>query len=139
MMNTIRQATKPVSVLLTILMLLLTVPYQSALAAMIGTETILDVARGQEARDYLNGVLARADVKNELMAQGIDPQEAKARIDSLPDREVVQLAGQIKQLPAGGDALGAIIGAALVVFIVLLITDIIGFTDVFPFVKKHAG
>jgi hypothetical protein len=118
MMNTIRQATKPVSVLLTILMLLLTVPYQSALAAMIGTETILDVARGQEARDYLNGVLARADVKNELMAQGIDPQEAKARIDSLPDREVVQLAGQIKQLPAGGDALGAIIGAALVVFIV---------------------
>ena len=138
-MNTIRQVNKPVSVLLTILMLLLTLPYQSALAAMIGTETVLDAVKGQEARDYLNGVLARVDVKNELMAQGIDPQEAKARIDSLSDREVVQLAGQIKQLPAGGSALGTIVGAALVVFIVLLITDIIGFTDVFPFVKKRAG
>jgi hypothetical protein len=138
-MNTIRQVTKPVSVLLTILMLLVTVPYQSALAAMVGTETVLDVVKGQEARDYLNSVLARADVKNELMAQGIDPQEAKARIDSLSDREVVQLAGQIKQLPAGGDAVGAIVGAALFIFIVLLITDIAGFTDVFPFVKKHAG
>jgi len=40
------------------------------------------------------------------------------------------------QLPAGGDAIGTILGAALVIFIVLVITDILGFTDIFPFVKK---
>ena len=43
-----------------------------------------------------------------------------------------QLAARIDQLPAGGEG---IIGALLIVFIVLLITDILGFTKVFPFTK----
>jgi hypothetical protein len=38
-----------------------------------------------------------------------------------------------KSLPAGGGALGTIVGAALIIFIVLLLTDIFGFTDVFSF------
>ena len=42
----------------------------------------------------------------------------------------------IDPLPAGGDALGVILGVALIVFLVLLITDIMGYTDIFPFVKK---
>jgi len=128
---------KPVSVFLTIFMLLLAAPYQSAFAAMIGTETVLDVARGQGARDYLNRVLAREDVQAELIAHGIDPLEAKARVDSLSDAEVVCLARQIEQLPAGGGAFGVLVGAAVVVFIVLLVTDIAGYTDVFPFVKSR--
>jgi hypothetical protein len=49
----------------------------------------------------------------------------------------VRLAQKLDQLPAGGDGLGVVIGAALVVFIVLLITDILGYTDVFTFVKKR--
>ena len=40
-------------------------------------------------------------------------------------------------MPAGQGAIGVIIGAALIIFLVLLITDIVGITDVFPFVKKH--
>jgi hypothetical protein len=71
------------------------------------------------------------------MFKGIDSNEAKARIDSLSDSEAIAAAEKIKQLPAGGDALGALIGAALIVFLVLLITDILGFTDVFPFVKSQ--
>ena len=35
-----------------------------------------------------------------------------------------------------GDALGAILIASIVVFVILLITDIMGYTDLFPFVKK---
>jgi hypothetical protein len=69
------------------------------------------------------------------MGQGIDPIEAKARLDSLSDAEVIRLAEQIENLPAGGDALGILVGAALIVFIVLLITDILGYTNVFPFVS----
>ena len=105
---------------------------------MIGTETVLDATRSQEARDYLNSILAREDVRASLVAQGIDPLEAKARVDSLSDAEVVSLADQIEELPAGGSALGIVVGALLIVFIVLLITDILGYTDVFPFVKKHS-
>jgi len=119
-------------------MLLLSLPHKSAFAAMIGTETVLDATRSQEARDYLNRILAREDVRASLVAQGIDPLEAKARVESLSDAEVVNLADQIEELPAGGSALGIIVGALLIVFIVLLITDILGYTDIFPFVKKHS-
>ncbi len=119
-------------------MLLLSLPHKSALAVMIGTETVLDITRSEEARDYLNKILAREDVRASLVAQGIDPLEAKARVGSLSDAEAVSLADQIEELPAGGSALGIIVGALLIVFIVLLITDIMGYTDVFPFVKKHS-
>ena len=134
----IRRVIKPVSVLLTICMILLSLPHESAFAGMIGTETVLDATRGQEVRDYLNRILAREDVRASLAAQGIDPLEAKARVDSLSDAEVVSLTDQIEQLPAGGSALGIILGTALIVFLVLLITDILGYTDIFPFVKKHS-
>jgi len=132
----IRQISKPISILLIISMLMLSFPYKSAFAGMIETETVLDMAQGQEARNYLNQLLAREDVRTALIAQGIDPLEARTRVDSLSDAEVVSLADQVEQLPAGGNAVGAIVGAVLVVFLVLLITDILGYTDVFTFVKK---
>lgn len=137
-MSTMTRMAKPVSLFVTVSMLLLVVPSQSSLAAMIGTETALDVARGQEARQYLKGVLAREDVQKTLTAQGIDPKEAERRVKALSNAEVVRLAKKVEELPAGGDALSAIIFAGLFVFVVLLVTDILGYTDVFPFVKKHA-
>ena len=136
-MRMIRQATKPVSILLAICIFMVTVPYKSSSAAMIGTETALDMTRGQEARNYLKGIVAREDVQTALIAQGINPLEARARIDSLSDAEAIDLADQIEQQPAGGNAVGIIVGALLIVFLVLLITDILGYTDIFPFVKKH--
>ena len=92
---------------------------------------------GKLARNYILGVFAREDVQTALMAQGIDSREAKQRINSLTDAEVIRLAHERKQLPAGGSSLGTLGGAALIVFLVLLFTDIMGYTDVFPFVKKH--
>lgn len=136
-MRMIRQAAKPVSILLTICMLMVAVPYKSSYAAMIGTETALDMTRGQEARNYLRGILAREDVQTALIAQGINPLEAKARINGLNDAEAIDLADQIEHQPAGGSAVGIVVGAVLIVFLVLLITDILGYTDIFPFVKKH--
>jgi hypothetical protein len=104
---------------------------------MIPTETIFDQIKAQDARDHLKALISRNEIKKSLMFKGIDPDEAKARIDSLSDSEAIAAAEKIKQLPAGGDALGALIGAALIVFLVLLITDLLGFTDVFPFVKSQ--
>jgi hypothetical protein len=101
-MKVIRRNAKLASVFLTILMLSITIPYQSALAAMIGTEAMLDSTRSQQARNDINSLLLRDDVKNALMAQGINPIEAKARIDSLSDAEVMRNANEIDKLPAGG-------------------------------------
>lgn len=138
-MTSIRRLATPVSVFVTVSMLSLVVPYQYCLAAMIGTETAVDMARGQEAREHLKGLLAREDIRKAFTAQGIDPEEAQRRVEALSNAEVVRLSKKVEKLPAGGDPLGAIIFAGLFVFVVLLITDILGYTDVFPFVKKHAG
>jgi hypothetical protein len=70
-----------------------------------------------------------------MTAQGISPAEARARVDSLSDDEIMQIADKMDQLPAGGSAFGVIVGAAVFIFVVLLITDILGFTDIFTFVK----
>lgn len=136
-MRFILTVAKPVSLILTVIIVLTAVSHRYATAAMLSTESILTTARGEEGRRYLYGILAREDVKAAFVAQGVDPQEARARVASLTDEEVIYLADKIDQLPAGGDAIGAIIGAALIVFFVLLITDLLGLTDVFPFVKKH--
>jgi hypothetical protein len=68
---------------------------------------------------------------------GVDPGEAAARVASLSDRQIQDIAGRIEELPAGQGAAGAIVGAALVIFIALLITDVLGYTDIFPFVKHQ--
>ena len=96
-------------------------------AAMIATPT---------DRSHLLGVLDRVEVQNHLQARGVSIELAKARVAALSDAEAAQLAAQIDSLPAGGDVGGALISAILIVFLVLLITDILGFTKVFPFTKS---
>lgn len=134
-MKLLRQKAKLVSVFMTILILLFAVPYESVFAAMIGTETVIDVAKGQEARDYLNRMMMREDVQSAFKSYGITPLEAKARLDTLSEAEIMRLYNQIEQLPAGGSDLGVAFIAVGVIFVVLFITDILGYTDVFSFTR----
>jgi hypothetical protein len=136
-MRHIRFCIKPVGCFMAIFMLILCGPFQSAMAAMVGTETLIESERSQDARHTLQRLLAREDVQNMLVAQGVDLQEAKNRIDSLTDEEAIRAAEQLQELPAGGDSFFTVLLiVAFIVFLVLLATDIAGYTDVFPFVKK---
>ena len=134
-MELFRQKAKPVSVFMTILILLLAVPYHPVFAAMIGTETVIEMARGQKTRDCLNRIMTREDVQTVFASYGINPLEAKARLDTLSDVEIMRLFDQIEQLPAGGSDLGVAFIAVGVIFIVLFITDLLGYTDVFSFTR----
>ena len=107
-----------------------------ARAAMVDTGDIFKQNQHDLSRKHINIFLDRSEVHKYLVDWGINPDEAKARVDSLTDEEIENIASRMDQLPAGGDAFGVIVGAALIVFIVLLITDILGLTDVFTFVKK---
>jgi hypothetical protein len=136
-MKVFRQKTlKPVSFVVALFMLVISGPFQSALAAMIETETVLEASQGQEARSRIKQLLVREDVHQALIKQGIDPREADARINGLSDAEAVAIADKLDQLPAGSGALELVLIVALIVFLVLLATDIMGYTDIFPFVKK---
>jgi hypothetical protein len=99
-----------------------------AQAAIVGTEAALAVAK----RDRVATLLDRADVRAQLEAHGVRPADVKARVAALTDEEVAQLTGQLDRLPAGGEGL---IGALLIVFLVLLITDLLGLTKVFTFTR----
>jgi hypothetical protein len=135
-MKLIRQRSKSAGVFLVVLMVLLTVPYQSVLAAMIETEATLDItAAGQQARNHIKTILAREDAQAVLRAQGIDPLEAMARVDSLTDAEAQRIADQIEELPAGGNFFVTFLIVVGVIVIILIITDALGYTNVFTFVK----
>lgn len=107
-------------------------PLQSAHAGLVGTDKVAVSAQSQSERERIRTFLDREDVRNELQVQGIDVNTAKARVDALTDEEVQKVAGKLDQMPAGGD----IIGILFTVFIVLLVTDILGFTKVFPFTRS---
>lgn len=105
-------------------------------AAMVGTDAVLQAVDANAARHTVKSFLNRQEVTQYMQNWGVAPGEAQARIDAMTDEEVTQLAQRIDQLPAGGDAFGFVIGLALVTFIVLVILDIVGVTDVFTFIKK---
>jgi hypothetical protein len=112
-------------------------PMPRAQAALVTSEDLATQRSVTADRARLNDLLAREDVQRELKSYGISPDEAQARVNSLTDEEVAQVSGRLDQLPAGQSALGVIIGAALLIFIVLLITDIAGLTKVFPFTRAQ--
>lgn len=136
-MHLIRKKLGFTSLIMTMLMLMITVPFQPILAAMIPTDAVNDTIAAAEARVNLKKLLSRHEVIEALISSGIDPQEATERVDSLTDAEMLAVSDKLENLPAGGSAIGVIVGALLIVFLVLLFTDIMGYTDVFPFVKSQ--
>ena len=84
-------------------------------------------------RAHIYSVLDRDEVRAQLQAHGVNPADVKARVAAMSDEEAAALAGQIENLPAGG---ADVLGVLLTVFIVLLITDILGFTKIFPFTRS---
>jgi hypothetical protein len=102
------------------------------LPAMAGLVTTDRITANAE-RDRVALMLERNDVRSQLQTLGVDPAQVKARVDALGDDEVAQLARQIETLPAGGNSL---IGAIVFVFLVLLVTDLLGLTNIFPFTRN---
>lgn len=116
-------------ILMTLTMVGLQAP---AYAGMVGTGAVIDRQQAVMERGQLLTALNREDVREQLIAMGVDPQAARERVASLSDDELRSVAGHVGDLPAGGD----ILVVAVLIFLVLLFTDIMGYTHVFPFVKK---
>ncbi len=107
---------------------------QTAHAGMVTTEQVARMADTEQADSghaRLTEALSRADVHAAMERQGVDPAKAIERVAALTDDEAGRLAEQINSAPAGG-----IIGALLLVFFVLLVTDILGLTKVYPFTRS---
>lgn len=126
------------SALLIAALVITSLPVAAAPAApqsmdLVSTQSVLAGDRVGADRERINEILARADVQDQLLKQGVDLDEVDARVAALSDAEAQQMAQQLDQLPAGAG--GGVIGALFAVFIILLITDILGLTDVYPFTR----
>ncbi len=132
-MKLLRRLTKPVSHLVVLGLLALSLHLPAAHAGMIGTEAVVNAAQVQQDRERLHSALSRDDVQAQLLARGVDPAQVQARVDSLTDEEMQTLATNMDQLPAGG----GVVGALVLIFLVLLVTDLLGLTNVYPFVKHN--
>ena len=103
-----------------------------ALAGIVSTADIVDTQVAQLDKQKLQALLSQENVRSQLIAMGVDPADAKQRLANMTDDEIQAFSAKMDQLPAGS----GVVGTLALIFIILLITDLLGLTDVFPFVKK---
>ena len=101
-----------------------------AQAAIVSNSQLINQAQQLNDKNALLQTIRRADVQSQLLDLGVNPANIESRINHMTQAEVAQLNQQINQLPAGGDAVGILV----LLFVVFVITDMLGATDVFPFV-----
>lgn len=106
-------------------------PVTEAAPALIGTAEVQQSQRIAGHAQLLQ-TLQRAEVAAALQARGVSVEAARSRVAALTDDEAARVAAEIDSAPAGGDAIGAIV----FIFVLLLITDILGFTKIFPFTRS---
>ena len=100
-------------------------------AAMVSNQQIIYAAEQTDARQSLLQTLKREQVQQQLLNLGVSPADVEARVQHMSYAEITQLNQQIDELPAGSGVLGAVV----FIFVVFVITDVIGATDVFPFIR----
>ncbi len=127
---------RAIAVCMAFVMLMTSLPFNFARAAMITTDQVVAQSEAAHDRARVLRFMAREDVRQQLQALGIDPDEAARRTESLSDEEIQQIADRMDELPAGQSAIGVVVLIILVLFLVLVITDLAGLTDVFPFINK---
>ena len=118
--------------ILSLLMGTMPLTVQAQPSQLVSTQSALDAVKVTADRERINDLLARTDVQEQLINYGVELNEVEARVAALSDQEVHDMAEQLDNMPAGANA---VIGALLTVFIVLLITDLFGLTNVYPFTR----
>ncbi len=109
---------------------LLILPLAQAQAALIANDQFIQQAQQINDKEFLLQAISRADVKEQLSDMGVSTSDIEERINQMTNEEIAQINQQLDELPAGGGVVGLIV----LVFIVFVITDAIGATDIFPFV-----
>jgi hypothetical protein len=132
-MKFLRKWASVVSPLLAAAMVYAAVPILPAFAGIVTTDQLIDLQADAANRDKIADFLTRQDVRRQMTELGVDPSEIEQRVAALSDEEARGVAGKIDEAPAGQGAVGVLLITAVVVFLVFVVTDMTGVTDVFPF------
>jgi len=129
MLKNLRQSRFVASLLVISILLLSLQPAVNA--AIVTTSDLVAEQQSHIDREYLLNSLDREEVQVALVRQGVDPEMAKLRVAGMTDTEVQTLNAKMDNLPAASGAVGTVV----FILVVLLITDLIGVTDVYPFIN----
>lgn len=99
-------------------------------ASMLGTNELLQAEQAAVERAQMLAVLERAEVRARLQAMGVSADAAFDRVARMTDAEILTLSEGLADLPAGSGVLGVV----LFIVVLLVITDALGITDIFPFI-----
>ncbi len=106
-----------------------------ARAALVTTAQAVESRENAQAKAQLREFLNRDDVRAQMESWGVDPEEAQARVDTLTAQELAEAADRMDTMPAGGGGLAVVAVVLLVAFLVILLTDIMGYTNIFTFTR----
>jgi hypothetical protein len=118
---------KKSGVFMLVISLLFTTFPATSYAGLVGTDEMLSTDTRSRQMTEIRNVLARDEVRAQMLDLGVDPSYVEERLNALTDAELARLSSGMRDLPAGGSVV-AVIG---VVFIVLLILELLGVTNVF--------
>ncbi len=147
-MNIVSRSRFLTAALMIAVMIATSLPVGTINAGMISTKQMIDPVAGSDdtagnasdgitssTRERIEAILAKTDVHDQMVALGVDPKEAEARVASLTEEELAMIAGRLDQLPAGeGIGVGTVLVILFVVFGVAVILDALGMMNIFPFV-----
>lgn len=109
---------------------------QTSWAQIASTEALFNQTQTLSSKDKIIQFANREDVAKIMVQMDVDPKMIEERVAAMTDEEAAKFANKIDTMPAGSGAIGSIIGAAVFIFVVLLITDILGLTKVFDFTRS---
>lgn len=120
-------STRRVIAFFTSLAFLFTMLIGGANAAMVGTESAVSAEQRADRVSEIQSWMMQGEVQEQLVAMGVEPADAAERVAGMTDAELRMLHGKIESLPAGAGAI-EVIG---IVFVVLLILELVGVTNIF--------
>lgn len=115
--------------ILSIALAMTTVSIQApVMADMVDTADLVMQTELQIQRDDVRSFMARDDVRSAMLGYGVSAADVDARINNLTESELLQIQNQMAQMPAGGSALGVVLG----IILIFVLLDLLGATDIFP-------
>lgn len=126
-MKMIKPVRTPITLMMIASMLFLGIQ-TPAMADIVGTQELAMQVELQLQRDDVREMLARDDVRTALLGYGVSQADVDTRIDNLTASELQQIQSQLGDLPAGGSAIGVVLG----IILIFVLLDLLGATDVFP-------
>lgn len=99
-------------------------------AAIVSNNQLIHKINQANDKAALLQTINRADVQAQLISMGVSSADLETRVNQMTQQEIAQFNQHMAEMHAGSGVLGVVV----LIFIVFVVTDVIGATDIFPFI-----